>query len=629
MNAKRQLMGWLAALGLAALLAGAARADEPQPAEAVPVACSQAASTRPAASQPCPEPVVVRATNGRIDLHARNMDVVSALIQLRRLERRNIVISPNVTGTVSLDLYGVTFEEAIEAVLRSASLVARQDNSFTYICTPQEAAERFTPRRVLSSHVFLLSYAGAEDVMKLLQPMLSRDGKLSATIASQKGIPTNKEAAGGNEYAAADTVVVVDYPENIERMQAVVASVDVRPRQVLIEATILAASLMDDNSMGVDFTALCGIDFKTLTATSPAGQSITLGELPANQLDKSTTSVNSDFVAAMPEGGLKIGYIKNGVAVFIAALEQVTDTVVLANPKVLVLNKQRGEVMVGRRDGYRTTISTETTTMENVQFLETGTRLIFRPFIGNDGYVRLEIHPEDSTGGLTEAGLPFEETAEVTTNIVVRDGTTIVIGGLFRDNTRTKRGQVPLLGEIPFLGTAFRRSHDEAIKQEVIILLTPHILEDPAQDKAARELLADAERFRVGMRQGLQWHGRERLAQAYYRAAADHLRRGHRTLALWEVGAAIDLQPTFLDAIRMREQILHRELAEPVSSAIKDMVIRHILQPPEQNRQSPAPYENEPRPEQPDQRTSTPAVEPPQTAVTAGPEESGKRTDKP
>jgi hypothetical protein len=165
---------------------------------------------------------------------------------------------------------------------------------------------------------------------------------------------------------------------------------------------------------------------------------------------------------------------------------------------------------------------------------------------------------------------------------VVRDGTTIVIGGLFRDNTRTKRGQVPLLGEIPVLGAAFRRSRDEALKQEVIILLTPHVLDDPARDAVARELLADAERIRVGMRQGLQWHGRERLAQAYFRAASDHLRQGHRSLALWEANAAIGLQPTFLDAIRMREQILDKQMSEPAGSAIKDMVMKRILQPPDE-----------------------------------------------
>lgn len=523
------------------------------------------------------ESTVTRSQSGKIDLHVRNMDVVTALIQLRRLERRNIVIAPNVSGTVSLDLYNVSFEEALDAILRSANLVAHQEGSFIYVCSSTEAAERVAPRRAVVSKVFRLSYANAEEVMKLLQPLLSREGKLSATIAAQEGIPANKESSGGNDYAAADMVVAVDYPENIERMETVVASVDVRPRQVLIEATILAASLMDDNSMGIDFTALCGIDFSAITATSTGGQQVTLGDLPPEQFDSSTTSVRTGFTAGLPEGGLRIGYLKNGIGVFIQALEQVTDTVVLANPKVMVLNKQRGEVMVGRRDGYRTTITTETTTIQNVEFLETGTKLVFRPFIGSDGYIRLEVHPEDSTGGLTEAGLPFEETAEVTTNIVVKDGTTVVIGGLFRDNTRIKRGQVPLLGEIPGIGALFRRSQDESLKQEVIILLTPHVVDDPVQDNVGRELLAETERIRVGIRKGLQWYGRDRLAQAWYRAAEGSLRAGHPRRALLAANLALSLQPTFLNAIKLREEVLQKDLTEPAGSAIKDLVLRRLL----------------------------------------------------
>jgi len=569
-----------AAEGVPAQAEEASRAARFPAAKVTPVACSQparnGAAGRALGNGGYEESTVVRSQGGKIDLHVRNMDVVSALIQLRRLERRNIVIAPNVSGTVSLDLYGVSFEEALDAILRSANLVAHEEGSFIYVCSSTEAAERFSPRRAVASKVFQLSYVNADEVMKLLQPLVSREGKLSATAASQKGIPANKEAAGGNEYASADTVVVVDYPENIERMQTVVAAIDVRPKQVLIEATILAASLMDDNSMGVDFTGLCGIDFQTITATSTGGQSVKLGDLPTEQFDKSTTSAITDFTAGLPKGGLRVGYLRNGIGVFIQALEQVTDTVVLANPKVMVLNKQRGEVMVGRRDGYRTTITTETTTIQNVEFLETGTKLVFRPFIGSDGYVRLEVHPEDSTGGITEAGLPFEETAEVTTNIVVKDGTTVVIGGLFRDNTRIKRGQVPLLGEIPGLGAAFRRSQDESLKQEVIILLTPHVVDDPAQDKSGRELLADAERVRVGIRQGLLWYGRERLAQAWYRAAEGDLRAGHMKRALWDANAALSLQPTFMDAIRLRERILQKELSEPAGSAIKDLVLRRI-----------------------------------------------------
>src|SRR5690606_22979737 len=96
-----------------------------------------------------------------------------------------------------------------------------------------------------------------------------------------------------------------------------------------------------------------------------------------------------------------------------------------------------------------TTTVTQTSSIQNVEFLETGTQLRFRPYIGDDGYVRIEVHPEDSTGGLTAANLPFEQTTEVTTNIIVRDGHTILIGGLFREVTSASRSQVPLVGNVP------------------------------------------------------------------------------------------------------------------------------------------------------------------------------------
>src|SRR5690606_23945551 len=106
-------------------------------------------------------------------------------------------------------------------------------------------------------------------------------------------------------------------------------------------------------------------------------------------------------------GGLKVGFISSDVSVFVSALESITDTTVLANPKVLALNKQKGEVLVGREDGYLTTTVTESAAVQTVEFLKTGTRLIFRPYIGNDGYIRMEIHPEDSSGGLADGNLPF------------------------------------------------------------------------------------------------------------------------------------------------------------------------------------------------------------------------------
>src|SRR5688572_14034252 len=186
----------------------------------------------------------------------------------------------------------------------------------------------------------------------------------------------------------------------------------------------------------------------------------------------------------------------------------------MANPKVLVLNKQKGSVHVGSEQGYRTAITTETATADNVKFLETGTRLNFRPFVGDNGNIRMEIQPEDSSGSVNAQGLPNKFVTQVTTNVMVRDGHTIVIGGLFRESTDISRSGVPGLQHLPGFGPLFRRQADSTVREEVIILLTPHIVKDEAAFEAAsEELLKHADRVRVGMRRGLMPWGRERLAE--------------------------------------------------------------------------------------------------------------------
>src|SRR5262249_13453772 len=155
-------------------------------------------------------------------------------------------------------------------------------------------------------------------------------------------------------------------------------------------------------------------------------------------------------------------------------------------------NKQRGEVLLGRRDGFLTTSVTQTSTTQKVEYLETGTRLVFRPYISGPELVRLEIHPENSNGGVNSDGLPFKETAEVTTNIMVRNGQTVVIGGLFREKDLSTGNKGPLLGAIPLVGALFRSTDDNKVREEIIIILTPHIL-DPSNPAAWRGAGLDAE----------------------------------------------------------------------------------------------------------------------------------------
>jgi type II secretory pathway component GspD/PulD (secretin) len=256
--------------------------------------------------------------------------------------------------------------------------------------------------------------------------------------------------------------------------------------------------------------------------------------------------------------GLRIGATSGDMAMFLTALESITDVTILANPKILAVNKQQGFVQIGKRLGYRgsTTISTGgVATQGEVQFLDTGTVLTFRPYIGNDGYIRMDIDPKDSSGQLNVDKVPDETVTQVTTNVIVKDGETIVIGGLFRDVVTTGRSQVPLLGDLPLVGGLFRGTNDRTERQEVIVLLTPHIINEPSEvDGQARA--ADISRKRIGAKEGLQWIDRARLAEDHYARAVKFNKDNDNVSAMKQLCVALNLRPTYLEAIRLKERII-------------------------------------------------------------------------
>jgi len=515
---------------------------------------------------------------GRVEMHVRDLDLASVLQMLSLQSRRNIVASSKVSGTVTANLYGVTFDEALSAVLDSNDCGWQERGQFIYVYTNEELRQMELAARPPITRVFKLHYARAEDIQMLVQNALSEDGSIAVTPASEMGIATNAEEAGGNALATEDCIVVTDEPMRVEAVARLIAELDVRPRQVLIEATILRANLTEGNDIGVDFALVGGVDFQNLSSQSTAVTNLSIGNLPANQLQHTTFTTQTDFADSVPLGGFTFGLIKDSVGVFLRALEQITDVTVMANPKILTLNKHRGEMIVGRRDGYLTTTVTETAAVQNVEFLETGTQLVFRPFIGDDGYIRMEVHPEDSTGGITAANLPFEQTTEVTTNILVKDGHTILIGGLFREVTSASRNQVPILGNIPIVGALVRNTSDSTNREEVIILLTVHIVKDDnAYAQAGADVAEDVERYRVGMRQGLQWFGRERLSQAYYQWALEHLDAGRTGKALWDLDLAINNNPKMLAAIKLKEKLLNKRQWNDEGSRLRTFITDQIM----------------------------------------------------
>jgi hypothetical protein len=163
---------------------------------------------------------------------------------------------------------------------------------------------------------------------------------------------------------------------------------------------------------------------------------------------------------------------------------------------------------------------------------------------------------------------------------MVKDGNTIVIGGLFREDSSTGRSQVPFLGNIPIAGQLFRRQRDRTTREEVIILLTPHIIQDEdAYTKESMKAMGDAQRMRVGIRKGMMPWGRERMAELSYEWAQKELAKPNpdQGKVLWHLNVATNLNPHFMEAIKLKEKISGAQLYGVDNSTIRDFLRDRVM----------------------------------------------------
>jgi len=551
------VVGWVCAMAMVA----SAQTTPPASAPAVESGTTRIAVTRP----------------GTFEIHVQGADLRGVLQLLSTQGKRNIIATKEVQGTVTADLYGVTFEQALTAVLASSGFDFVEEDGFIYVHTPEQKAAILKSKIEPVVRAFRLSYLLAVDAQTLVAPALSETGSVAVSPAAKVGITESQTDTGGNEYASEDVLVVRDLPKRVEAVEKLLQELDVKPQQVLVEATILSAELREFNKLGMNFNVLAGVDFQDVgfswnTTGNAAHTSAVVTDAQASGMNFRT-----DFTPI--NGGVTLGVFGSDVAFFITALETVTDVTVLANPKLLVMNKQRGEVMVGRRDGYLTTTLTENTATETVEFLETGTRLLVRPYIASDHHIRLELHPEDSDGSV-DGGLPSETTTEITSNVLVRDGHTIIMGGLFRENTSLGKSQVPLLGNIPYLGSLFQTNNDSTERDEVIILITPHIVDQAVDEAVSEQIKDDTERVRIGLRNGLKWWANDRLAQRHFRSAKEAMRSGDQEKALWLLDLTLAQTPKMIEAIRLKERLTRKAFwaDEARTSTVRFAIQRMIMQ---------------------------------------------------
>jgi len=571
----------------------------------------------PADNNPVAPPRVKMSDAGTFSIQINNDTSLGELLRMIGAQAQiSIIPGKDVhdAKVPAMDLYNVTVHDALDAILGTNDFHWLQKGNFIYVYSKAEWIELQKETHHPETRIFRLNYIPAGDVVGLIKPAQSPDGIIAQSKPPKTGINTGgSDASGGTSSGGGDSggeddagntiIVVTDYPENLVQIAQIIKEADRRPQQILVEATILDATLSENNALGMDFSFLGGVNFDTLlsstslpgalsgsilsatsgtstTGTGTTGTTGTTGSVGSLLTSGYYGGTTGNYDTQVSPGGLQIGVVHRNLAFFLSALESTADTTVLANPKVLVLNKQPGQVIVGQQLGYQTTTVTQTTSTQAVSFLDTGTILSFRPFIGDDGFIRMEVHPEDSSGSVTN-NLPNKTTTEITSNVMVKDGNTIVIGGLFHEATTSGRNQIPGLGNLPLVGALFRSQTDTTQRHEVIILLTPHIIKDDAiYNKGSEDELKEIEKLRVGARKELMFFGRERLAESAYEDAVNEMNKPHPNVdkAIWHLDCATDLNPHFIEAIDLKEKLTGKQVTDVDNSTIRNFVRRQIME---------------------------------------------------
>ncbi|MBN1865950.1 hypothetical protein JW916_01540 [Candidatus Sumerlaeota bacterium] len=457
----------------------------------------------------------------RITLNVENAEITSLLKMMALSRRINIMSGAEVSGTVSVNLFQVPFDEALDAILGIGGFTRYTRNGIVYVTTEETRGKLPGQVNDLAIRSFKIHHTAAEELVETVKEFLSPAGQavlskqeriivvrdapdyvksVARLIAEQDRAPTPPDLEVANiriDHAVPEeilssvekllspsgkavlgakdrTIIVRDAPEFVSQIAGLIEERDQPPRQVLISAQILRVNHTNDLDLGVEF----GHSWWDENDVDPIE-----AELQAGPFDVTLDNLNDAKAGLLlsdvstGEAGLLWSAIWKDKRASLAALASKGKVETLAEPDILALDGEKASMIVGDKLGYKTfSRADDGTTFENVQFLDVGTQIEVTPRIAADGLIRLEILPKVSSGNIQD-GVPLENTAEVATTMLVRDGETVVIGGLIDTRKERVRSQVPFLGDIPVLGLLFGKNNWVNRKTELVILITPHIVE--------------------------------------------------------------------------------------------------------------------------------------------------------
>ena len=477
------------------------------------------------------------AFNGdRLTLDFQNIEVRSVLQIIAEFTSLNLVASDTVTGNITLWLDDVPWDQALEIILKAKGLDKRQEGNVLMVAPAAEIAEQerlqveankqLQELAPLETTFVRIKYADAAKIFELFTASRTDEGQSSggggegnatATILSERGSAIVDERT--------NTIILTDTEDKINAFKRLIDEIDVPIKQVLIEARIVIANTDFKKELGVTW-GLAGIDKLAGGTTSSAFGDRTLGFsgrrsglTPGAGVKESFTysadetevdygadgvlgggddgpttytkafdfglgdSLAVDLGVANPTGSFSLGYLTDNflIDLELSALESDGFGEIVSQPKVLTGDKQQAVIKSGTEIAYQKATSSGATSIE---FKEAVLQLEVTPQITPDNRIIMDLLvSQDSVGAFTPTGEPSIDITQIETQALVGNGQTLVLGGIFQTEEVNGTDKVPFLGDLPFLGKLFRNDLRNIEKREILIFITPKIIDDNLLDR--------------------------------------------------------------------------------------------------------------------------------------------------
>lgn len=429
----------------------------------------------------------------KVTFNFQDIPVRSVLQLIADVSNLNIVVADSVGGNLTLRLTNVPWDQALDIVMDARNLDMRKNGNVIWIGPTAEIAAREQQllqaqmdRRTLEplrTVLIPLSYAKAEDMVELIQTAGTVEGEADEYgLLSERGSVTLDERT--------NTLLVTDTEEKILEIQKLITELDYAVKQVQIESRIVIAKSDFAHELGVRFgvTALhLGSNIGVLAADGRAADTINPAINPRDDGLLDIPSYPGRYQVNLPAtdanaSTLGLSFLTSDVILDLelSALESEGDGEVISTPRVITANQAEAFIQQGVEIPYENSTSSGATA---VQFKEAVLELKVTPLITPDGRIQMDLNvKQDSVGEIFQTArggsVPSIDTRELETTVLVANGDTVVLGGIFQDQNNSKEEKVPWLGDIPGVGALFRRRANDSSKRELLIFVTPTIVED-------------------------------------------------------------------------------------------------------------------------------------------------------